>query len=252
MFSGKTGEMFRVVRRHMIAKKQCIVIKYSLDTRYAVEEASTHDHFKMSATPAVVLADVRAKCMQHEVIGIDEGQFFPDVVEFAEEMANLGKTVIVACLDGTFQRKPFGRVLELLALAESVTKLSAVCMLCQANAAFSKRIGSETAVEVIGGADKYVAVCRACYFADQEPAQQSTAAAPAAAVQAAADAVPTSQLAALTLSSPLAADSSCSMTTTTSTGSASPVHAKYQTSSTSSPSPSPAMNLTSMLGSPLA
>lgn len=248
MFSGKTGEMFRVVRRHMIAKKQCIVIKYSLDTRYAVEEASTHDHFKMSATPAVALADVRAKCMQHEVIGIDEGQFFPDVVEFAEEMANLGKTVIVACLDGTFQRKPFGRVLELLALAESVTKLSAVCMLCQANAAFSKRIGSETAVEVIGGADKYVAVCRACYFADQTTLPQSSA--PAAGVSQAADA--TAQVAALTLSSPLAADSSSSCTTTTSTGSASPVHTKYQTSSTSSPSPSPAINLSSMLGSPLA
>jgi hypothetical protein len=171
------------------------------------------------------------------------------VVEFAEEMANLGKTVIVACLDGTFQRKPFGRVLELLALAESVTKLSAVCMLCQANAAFSKRIGSETAVEVIGGADKYVAVCRACYFADQAPLPQSTA--PAAAESQAGEAADaTAQLAALTLSSPLAADSSCM--TTTSTGSASPVHAKYQTSSTSSPSPSPAINLTSMLGSPLS
>src|SRR5690348_9043635 len=87
---------------------------------------------------------------------------FPDLVEFCEKMADMGKTVIVAALDGTFQRKPFGNVLNLVPLAESVCKLNAVCMLCQKDAAFTKRTVQDTALEVIGGADKYVAVCRAC------------------------------------------------------------------------------------------
>lgn len=90
---------------------------------------------------------------------------FPDLVSFSEEMANKGKTVIIAALDGTYQRKPFGHVLELIPLAESVIKLSAVCMgCCKRDAAFSHRISSEKQVEVIGGADKYVALCRACHL----------------------------------------------------------------------------------------
>lgn len=78
-------------------------------------------------------------------------------------MANMGKIVIVAALDGTFQRKPFGNILSLVPLAESVVKLSAICMQCYMEAAFSKRTGTEQELVVIGGADKYQAVCRRCY-----------------------------------------------------------------------------------------
>jgi thymidine kinase len=99
----------------------------------------------------------------YDVVGIDEGQFFPDLLHFVELWANLGKIVIVAALDGTFQRKPFGNVLSLVPLAESVTKLNSVCMMCYADAPFTRRLTSETEVEVIGGADKYIAVCRACF-----------------------------------------------------------------------------------------
>jgi thymidine kinase len=93
---------------------------------------------------------------------------FPDIVEFCEELAEKGKTIIVAALDGTFQRKPFGRVLELIPLAEEVTKLNAVCMVCRKDAAFTKRLGSETQVELIGGSDMYISVCRSCFSADQK------------------------------------------------------------------------------------
>ncbi|VTJ77008.1 Hypothetical predicted protein [Marmota monax] len=89
---------------------------------------------------------------------------FPDIVEFCETMANAGKTVIVAALDGTFQRKAFGAILNLVPLAESVVKLTAVCMECFREAAYTKRLGLEKEVEVIGGADKYHSVCRLCYF----------------------------------------------------------------------------------------
>jgi len=116
------------------------------------------------ALPCSKLEQAKPIIEEYEVIGIDEGQFFPDLVSFAEEAANLGKIVIVSALDGTFQRKPFGSVLDLIPMSESVVKLNAVCMQCQQDAAFSLRTSDESSVEVIGGADKYHAVCRKCYF----------------------------------------------------------------------------------------
>lgn len=97
---------------------------------------------------------------------------------FCEKWSNLGKVIIVAALDGTFQRKPFGQVLELVPMAEKVSKLSAVCMGCGKDAAFSRRITCETAVEVIGGADKYVAMCRNCYNKQDAIAAKHAALAP--------------------------------------------------------------------------
>jgi len=164
MFSGKTTELVRRIRKYTVAKHHCIVIKYSRDTRYTNEdETATHDRTTIRAKPCSSLEEVEDIVKDYDVVGIDEGQFFATVVEFSEKMANLGKIVIVACLDGTFQRKPFGRVLELIPLAESVTKLNSVCMRCYNEAAFTKRLGCETEVEVIGGADKYIAVCRRCF-----------------------------------------------------------------------------------------
>ncbi|XP_020365398.1 thymidine kinase, cytosolic [Rhincodon typus] len=156
----------RRVRRFQIAQYQCLVVKYAKDIRYSKEDLSTHDRFTMQAVPATKLSEVTQEALKCSVIGIDEGQFFPDCVEFAEEMANKGKTVIVAALDGTFQRKAFGNILNLVPLAESVVKLSAVCMECYREAAYTKRLGSETEVEVIGGTDMYRATCRLCYFAN--------------------------------------------------------------------------------------
>ncbi|XP_077574499.1 thymidine kinase, cytosolic [Stigmatopora nigra] len=163
MFSGKSTELIRRVRRFLAAQYTCLVIKYAKDTRYSDLKMATHDKNTMEAVSANSLKDVQLLALRARVIGIDEGQFFPDTVEFCEEMANLGKTVIVAALDGTFQRMPFGNILNLVPLAESVVKLHAVCMQCYQDAAYTKRIGTEKEVEVIGGADKYQAVCRNCY-----------------------------------------------------------------------------------------
>ncbi|XP_034399197.1 thymidine kinase, cytosolic-like [Cyclopterus lumpus] len=163
MFSGKSTELMRRVRRFQIAQYNCLVIKYAKDTRYSDTGMATHDKSTMEAVPASCLEEMRPLALQACVIGIDEGQFFPDTVAFCEEMANLGKTIIVAALDGTFQRKPFGNILNLIPLAESVVKLHAVCMQCYKEAAYTKRIGIEKEVEVIGGLDKYQAVCRKCY-----------------------------------------------------------------------------------------
>jgi len=164
MFSGKTSELLRRIRRHQLAARRVVVIKYIKDTRYNATRCTTHDFVSAEAICTARLDECRDAMKDFDVIGIDEGQFFPDLIGFAEDMANAGKTVIVAALDGTYQKKPFGCVLELVPIAESVTKLSAVCMVCKKDAAFSHRISAEKQVEVIGGADKYVALCRACHM----------------------------------------------------------------------------------------
>ncbi|NXC23257.1 KITH protein, partial [Corythaeola cristata] len=156
--------LMRRVRRFQLAQYRCLLVKYAKDTRYCISGVSTHDKNTMEALPACLLKDVYQEALGSAVIGIDEGQFFPDIVEFCETMANAGKTVIVAALDGTFQRKAFGNILNLVPLAESVVKLNAVCMECYREASYTKRLGAEREVEVIGGADKYHSVCRACYF----------------------------------------------------------------------------------------
>ncbi|XP_047001915.1 thymidine kinase, cytosolic-like [Schistocerca americana] len=162
MFSGKTTELMRRLKRYQIANYKCLVIKYKFDDRFGSEGIFTHDRQTCSAVAAVRLCEVDP--CGYDIIGIDEGQFFPDIVRFSEDMANKGKIVIVAALDGTYQRLPFGEVLSLVPLAESVIKLTAVCMVCYGEASYTKRTSSDQKVEVIGGADKYMAVCRQCYF----------------------------------------------------------------------------------------
>ncbi|GBN52412.1 Thymidine kinase, cytosolic [Araneus ventricosus] len=172
MFSGKTTELIRRLRKYQIANHKCLIIKYSHDTRYSEKEISTHDRQTLDAISVATLSHLKNQAENYSVIGIDEGQFFPDVVGFSEEMANIGKIVIVAALDGTYQRKGFSNTLQLVPLAESVIKLTSVCMLCFEDASYTKRIGNETELEVIGGTDKYMAVCRSCYESSStEPVQ---------------------------------------------------------------------------------
>ena len=158
----------RRLKRYQFAKHNCLIVKYQRDNRYDEEGISTHDQQTMRAVSCLTLSSLTESGQVDDVsvIGIDEGQFFPDTVSFAEQMANRGKTVIVAALDGTFQRQEFGQILHLIPLAESVIKLTAVCMICFEEASFTKRIGQEKELEVIGGPEKYMAVCRKCFLSD--------------------------------------------------------------------------------------
>jgi len=126
MFAGKSTELLRRIKRYRVANKQCLVIKYANDNRYSDSCVSTHDQQMIEAVSCTNLLDVEEKALDYDIIGIDEGQFFENLVEFSESMANNGKMVIIAALDGTFERKAFGKVLELIPLCESVTKLDAV------------------------------------------------------------------------------------------------------------------------------
>lgn len=169
MFSGKSTELIRRIRRHTVAEEACLVVKYQKDLRYSSDKIATHDKQTWESAPCMKLEDVRAQAADATVIGIDEGQFFPDLISFCEDMANAGKIVIVACLDGTFQRKAFGDVLQLVPLAESVVKLSAVCSKCHSDAAFSHRLTDDVSTEVIGGSESYEALCRGCYAVSSHP-----------------------------------------------------------------------------------
>lgn len=159
----------RRLRRLQLAQRRIMVIKYAGDTRYdssGENHVSTHDLQKFKAYPVKDLAGFKRSFdfSSVDVIGIDEGQFFSQIAPFCDDLANQGKIVIVAALDGTFERQPFGGVLELVPLSEEVTKLKAVCQQCGDDAVFSQRTSSEKEVEVVGGADKYQALCRACFF----------------------------------------------------------------------------------------
>jgi len=167
MFAGKSTEMIRRIRRHRLANRTCVLIKYSKDQRHGEErdELSTHDNNRIHAIPTQVLFNAWDAVKDADVVGIDEGQFYDDLVPFCEQLAGRGCIVILAALDGTFLREPFGAVGALLPRAEYVTKLSAVCKLCRREASFTRRTTTETALEAIGGAEMYMPTCRKCFTA---------------------------------------------------------------------------------------
>ncbi|EYB91884.1 hypothetical protein Y032_0201g1754 [Ancylostoma ceylanicum] len=168
MFSGKTTELIRMHDRYRIAGRTCVLVKYAGDTRYDAELIVTHK--RVTAEGATLIArtlrEVRSQLFDAdtEVVAIDEGQFFDDLSYTCEQLACEGKTVIVAALDGTFLRKPFAEVSQLISFSDEIKKLSAVCMDCGADAPFTFRSTNEKAVEVIGGEDTYRALCRTCYY----------------------------------------------------------------------------------------
>ncbi|KAK7194913.1 thymidine kinase [Novymonas esmeraldas] len=171
MFAGKTTELMRRVKREIHARHSCFVIKYAKDTRYDVHNVASHDQVTLRAQAAVSeLAEVRDTWQKFDVLAIDEGQFFADLVGFCNTAADAGKIVMVSALDGDYRRKSFGHVCELVPYCESVDKLSAVCMMCHEKpACFTRRTVSEERQELIGGADMYIATCRGCFTRQQLP-----------------------------------------------------------------------------------
>ncbi len=165
MFSGKSTELLRKITRHKIANKKCLVINYVLDNRYSMEEvAATHDKRFIPAKKLKALSDLSDdEALEYDVIGVDEGQFFPDLVAYCDRWADMGITVIVAALDCTFEKKSFGFVPDLLAISENVKKLSAICKECNAKASFTKRIVKSREINLVGGTECYTPVCRKCF-----------------------------------------------------------------------------------------
>jgi thymidine kinase len=163
MFAGKSTELQRRMRRYVVAKQRTLLITHAADQRYATSGVVTHDRVSATALSMSLLADVpRERWTDVDVIGIDEAQFFDDLVEFVTNALAANKTVVVAALSGTFEQQVFGHVLELVPLADSLEALTAVCSRCGAHAPFTRRRNAaDSTTVVIGGAEMYEAVCRA-------------------------------------------------------------------------------------------
>jgi thymidine kinase len=165
MFSGKSEELIRRVRRAQIARQQVQLFKPRVDSRYSAEEIVSHSDMKMPSQVVGSAAEILdAVAPGTEVVGIDEGQFFDaSLVEVANALADRGLRVIVAGLDQDYLGRPFEPMPQLLAIAEYVDKTLAICMRCGAPANRSQRLVARTDRVVVGGADQYEARCRLCF-----------------------------------------------------------------------------------------
>ena len=166
MFSGKTEELIRRLKRAQFAKQKVEIFKPTVDTRYDEEMVVSHDANEIRSTPVPAAANIPILADNCDVVGIDEAQFFDqEVVAICNALANSGKRVIVAGLDMDYQGNPFGPMPYLMATAEYVTKLHAICAKTGTLASFSHRTADEQGSVVLGEKDKYEARSRASFVA---------------------------------------------------------------------------------------
>ncbi|HKI05057.1 MAG TPA: thymidine kinase [Thermoanaerobaculia bacterium] len=165
MFSGKSEELVRRLRRATIARQTVQVFKPGADTRHAPERLVTRDKRELEAVSVACSCELRQKLLPEvQVVGIDEAQFFDDgLIDLVCELADSGIRVIVAGLDLDYLRRPFGPMPRILALAEYVDKVHAVCMSCGAPAHFSQRMTGGGEQLQVGDTEAYEARCRRCY-----------------------------------------------------------------------------------------
>ncbi len=165
MFSGKSEELIRRLRRAKIARKRVQVFKPELDNRYSREEIVSHGDSRMKSEVVVSASEILGKLdWRTQVIGIDEANFMgEDVIEVAQQLADTGKQVLIAGLDTDFMGRPFRPIPDLLALAESITKTLAICMRCGNPAKHTQRLVESEDLIVVGAAGMYEARCRRCF-----------------------------------------------------------------------------------------
>ena len=165
MFSGKSEELMRRLRRSMIARKRVQVFKPVLDNRYSSDEIVSHADRRMQSEAVQSPAEILARLdWRTEVVGIDESNFFgQDLVSLATQLADTGKQVIIAGLDTDYMGRPFPPMPDLLTLAESITKTLAICMRCGNPAKHTQRLVQSSDLIVVGAAGVYEARCRRCF-----------------------------------------------------------------------------------------
>ncbi|HLO39069.1 MAG TPA: thymidine kinase [Lacibacter sp.] len=165
MFSGKTEELIRRLKRARIANLKVEIFKPAVDTRYDVQNIVSHDETLIQSTPVVSSLNILLMSEDVDVVGIDEAQFFDaNIVEVCEKLAQKGIRVIVAGLDMDFRGKPFGPMPELLAIADYITKVHAICMQCGNIASYSYRKIQSDAQVLLGEKNEYEPRCRNCYL----------------------------------------------------------------------------------------
>jgi thymidine kinase len=165
MFSGKTEELIRRLNRALIAKQKVEIFKPKVDTRYHTEKIVSHNEREIRSTPVNFANDILLLAGDCDVVGIDEAQFFDaSIIEVCNTLANSGKRVIVAGLDMDYEGKPFGPMPHLLAVAEFVTKVHAICAETGELASFSFRLDASNAQVMLGEKDTYEARSRQSFF----------------------------------------------------------------------------------------
>ena len=164
MFSGKTEELIRRLKRAKIARQKVEIFKPVIDIRYSLTDVVSHDENSIQSTPVENSANILLLSGNVDVIGIDEAQFFDKgLVEVVVKLANLGIRVIVAGLDMDFKGEPFGPIPELMAVADHVDKVHAICVKCGNIAQFSHRLSNMEQIVLLGEKNVYEPLCRSCF-----------------------------------------------------------------------------------------
>ena len=164
MFSGKTEELIRRLRRAEIAKQKVAIFKPRIDNRYSSEHIVSHSEQSLTSQVVDDASEIAALCKDAQVVGIDEGQFFKsNIVDVCEKLANQGKRVIVAGLDQDYRGKPFEPMPQILAVAEYITKTLAICVICGNPADRTQRKTHQADRVLVGAKDIYEARCRHCF-----------------------------------------------------------------------------------------
>ena len=164
MFSGKTEELIRRLKRARIARQRVVVFKPVIDVRYSADDVVSHDAHSQAAIPVDDTRCITAQAAEAEVVGIDEAQFFDEgLPEVCNQLARSGKRVIVAGLDMDFKGVPFGPMPQLMAIADEVTKVHAICVKCGTLAYVSHRLVKNDRRVMLGEAQAYEPLCRTCY-----------------------------------------------------------------------------------------
>lgn len=166
MFSGKTEELIRRLKRAQFANQKIAIFKPTIDNRYSDVDVVSHDLHSITSTPIDTAVKMLGIADDVQVVGIDEAQFFDDsIIEVAQTLANRGVRVIIAGLDTDFLGKPFGPMPSLMAIAEDVQKVHAICVKCGNLANHSHRLSASTNLVELGEKDVYEPLCRQCYNA---------------------------------------------------------------------------------------
>ena len=164
MFSGKTEELLRRLRRARIARQRVDIFKPAMDTRFSKNEVVSHDETSTPTNPVHAATQIVLMAEDADVIGIDEAQFFDNqLVDVCMDLAGRGKRVIVAGLDQDFRAEPFEPIPQLMAIAEYVTKLHAICVKCGAPANHSQRLQADEEQVLLGATEAYEPRCRRCF-----------------------------------------------------------------------------------------
>ena len=165
MFSGKTEELIRRLKRARFAKQRVEIFKPMIDNRYSEDEVVSHDENSILSTPVESAQNILLLYSNVDVVGIDEAQFFDkSLVEVCNKLANEGVRVIVAGLDMDYKGSPFGPIPNLLASAEHITKVHAICLRCGNNAQYSHRLAESDKLVLLGEQQEYEPLCRSCFL----------------------------------------------------------------------------------------